>query len=98
MSLQADKMLESVCCFRCFQNPESLKINNLDLIFCTRAQARALPRRALPATVRPDRPYPLLNAKNFPVLRESRARAGPADAIASRAVEFAPPPGQASPN
>jgi hypothetical protein len=39
-----------------------------------------------------------LNAKNFPVPRESRGRAGSADAIASRAVEFAPPPGQASPN
>jgi hypothetical protein len=91
-------MLDSVCRFRCFQNPDSRKINNLVLISFRLARRRACFRGEPSRRPTGRIGHSLLNAKNFPVLREFRARAGPADAIASRAVEFAPPPGQASPN
>jgi len=80
-------MLDSVCCFR---NPESRKINNLVLISFRLARSRALPRRATPATFRPDRSFPV-KCKKFPCsqgIPRSR-RPGRCDRIPRRWVRAA---------
>jgi len=65
MPLQVDEWWTAFAAFGCFQNPELRKINTLALIFCADTHAGVLPRRATPATFRPDRPFPV-KCKKFP--------------------------------